>query len=96
MRIHVALSGPPCVVLGKSGLDLALPRSTCTLEDLLAALAEAEPRIARYLRGEDGRPPSSLRPLLNDRLLEPDTPIPDGATVTLLHAMAGGSGLLGG
>jgi hypothetical protein len=92
MRIHVALTGPPCVILGKNRLDLAFPGSTCSLRDLLAALAEAEPRIARYLRGDDGQPPSSLRPLLNDHLLEPDTPIPDGATVTLLYAMAGGSG----
>jgi ThiS family len=72
-------------------VDLDLPGAACTLEDLLAALADAEPRIARYLLGEDGRPPTPLRPLLNDHLLEPGTPIPDGATVTLLYAIAGGT-----
>jgi sulfur transfer ThiS family protein len=91
MRIHVALTGPPRVILARSDVDLGLPGATCTLAELLAALSEAEPRIARYLRGDDGQPPSSLRPLLNDHLLEPDIPIPDGATVTLLYAMAGGS-----
>jgi len=90
MLIHVALTGPPRVVLGRSAMDLALPGGSCTLADLLAALAAAEPRIARYLRGEDGRPPASLRPMLNDTLLEPGTSIPDGATVTLLYAVAGG------
>ena len=91
MQIHVALTGPPRVILARSAVDLGLPGATCSLRDLLAALAEAEPRIARYLRGDDGQPPSSLRPLLNDHLLEPDTPIPDGSTVTLLYAMAGGT-----
>ena len=91
MRIHVALTGPPRVILARSAVGLDLPGATCTLADLLSALAEAEPRIARYLRGDDGQPPSSLRPLLNDRLLEPDTPIPDGSTVTLLYAIAGGT-----
>ena len=93
MLIHIALTGPPRVVLGRPTFDLNLPGPGCTLADLLAALADAEPRIARYLRGEDGRPPSSLRPLLDDDLLEPDVLIPDGATVTLLYAIAGGSAL---
>ncbi|HSB72303.1 MAG TPA: hypothetical protein VLH58_06380 [Candidatus Methylomirabilis sp.] len=92
MLIHVALTGPPRVVLGRATIDITLPGPACRLEDLLAGLAVAEPRIARYLRAEDGRPPASLRPLLDDRLLDPRTPIPDGATVTLLHAVAGGSG----
>jgi sulfur transfer ThiS family protein len=78
------------VILARSAVDLDLPGASCTLEGLLAALAAAEPRIARYLRGEDGRAPTSLRPLLNDQLLEPSTPIPDGATVTFLYAVAGG------
>lgn len=92
MRIHVALTGPPRVVLGQPTVALDLPGATSTPEDLLAALADAEPRIARYLRGEDGQPPAPLRPLLDDHLLEPGIPIPDGATVTLLYAVAGGSG----
>ena len=91
MRIHVALTGPARVVLGRPTIDLNLPGPACTLVELLAALADAEPRIARYLQGEDGRPPASLRPLLNDHLLESGTPIPDGATVTLLYAVVGGS-----
>lgn len=78
------------MVLGRPAVDLLLPLATCTLEELLTALAEAEPRLARYLRGEDGLPATSLRPLVNDRLLEPGTPIPDGAIVTLLYAVAGG------
>ena len=77
--------------LGRPVMELDLPRVKFTLAELLAALAEAEPRIARYLRGDDGQPPFSLRPLLSDHLLEPDTPIPDGVTVTLLYAMAGGT-----
>ena len=91
MWIHVALTGPPRVVLGRPTIDLNLPGPACTLVELLAALAAAEPRIANYLQGEDGRPAASLRPLFDDHLLEPGTPIPDGATVTLLYAVAGGS-----
>lgn len=91
MRIRVTLTGPPRVILARSAVDLDLPGAACTLEDVLAALADAEPRIARYVRVEDGRPPASLRPLLDDLLLEPGTPIPDGATVTLLYATAGGT-----
>ena len=91
MLIHIILTGPPRVVLGRPALNLDLPGATCTLGDLLAALADAEPRIARYLRGEEGQPPAPLRPLLNDHLLEPGTIIPDGATVTLLYALAGGT-----
>ena len=79
------------MVLGRPTIDLDLPSVSCTLADLIVALADAEPRIARYLRGEDGRPPASLRPLLHDRLLEPNAPIPDGATVTFLYALAGGN-----
>ncbi len=90
MRIHVTLTGPPRVLLGRSVVDLTLPLETCTLEQLLTALADAEPRLARYLQGEEGRPAISLRPLLNDQLLEPGTRIPDDATVMLLYAVAGG------
>jgi molybdopterin converting factor small subunit len=91
VQIHIALTGPPRVILGRSAVDLDLHGAVCTLEDLLAALADAEPRIARYFQGENGQPPASLRPLLNDHLLEPGTPIPDGATVTFLYTMAGGT-----
>jgi len=41
MLIHVALTGPPRVVLGRSAVDLALPGGSCTLADLLDALAAA-------------------------------------------------------
>ena len=90
VRVQVALTGPPRVVLGRSIVELVLARATCTLEERLSALAEAEPRIARYLRGEDGRPASSLRPLLNDHRLGSESGIPDGAVVTFLYAVAGG------
>ena len=90
MRIQVVLTGPPRVVLDRSAVDLVLPLETCTLEELLDALADAEPRIARYLPREAEPPTGPLRPLLQDQLLEPGSPIPDGATVTLLYAMAGG------
>jgi hypothetical protein len=90
MRIQIALTGPPRVVLGRPLVDLALPRETCTLEELLEALADAEPRIARYIRREAGPPLAPFRPLLHDRPLEPGSPIPDGAAVTLLYAIAGG------
>ncbi len=91
MLIHVALTGPPRVILGRPTLDLTLPGPDCTLSDLLAALADAEPRVARYLLGEDRRSSASLRALLDDHILAPDTPIPNGATVTLLYAVAGGN-----
>ena len=90
MRIQVAVTGPPRVVLGRAAVDLLVPGEACTLEELLNALAGAEPRIARYLRGEDGRPASSLRVLLNHGPLDPASRIPDGAVVTLLYAVAGG------
>jgi len=90
MRIHVVLTGPPRVVLGRSAVDVDLAGSTCTLADVLTALAAIEPRLARYLSSADGVPPPAFRPLLHDRFLPHDTPIPDGATVTLLYALAGG------
>lgn len=90
VRVQVSLTGPPRVILGRSVVEVVLPLPTCTLEELLAALADAEPRVAPYLRGEDGLPPVSLRPLLCDQVLEPGSRIPDGATVTLLYAVAGG------
>jgi hypothetical protein len=80
------------VVLGRTTVDLELPKPSCSLDDVLAGLADAEPRIVRYLRGEDGLPSTFLRSLLNERLLEPGTPILDGATVTLMYAVAGGCG----
>ncbi len=79
------------MILGRVTVELGLPLETCTLDQLLDALAQAEPRIASYLRGGDGFLPPSLRPLLNDHLLEPAEPIPDGGTVTFLYAIAGGS-----
>lgn len=84
------LTGPARVLLGRAAVELLLPLERCGVEDLLDALAHAEPRIAPYLRGDDGRLAPSLRPLLDDRLLEAGEPIPDGGTVTLLYAVAGG------
>ncbi len=90
MRIQIALTGPPRVVLGRSVVDLTLPRETCTVEELLSALADAEPRIARYFRREAGVLPIPLRALLDDQPLELGSPITDGSTVTLLYAVVGG------
>lgn len=90
MRVQVVLTGPPRVLLGRSVVEVVLPGDWCTLEDLVHALVQAEPRIARYLRGDDGRLAPSLRPLRHDRLLEPEEPIPHAATITLLYAIAGG------
>jgi hypothetical protein len=70
-------------------VDLDLSASPCTLTDVLAALVNAEPRLARYLSSADGVPPPALRPLLDDRVIPPDTLLPNGATVTLLYAVAG-------
>jgi hypothetical protein len=70
---------------------LVLPLDTCTFEEFMSALAAAEPRIAGYLRRVDGTSVSPFRPLLQDQPLEPGSPIPDGAVVTLLYAIAGGS-----
>ena len=80
------------MVLGRAAVELGLPLDTCTLVQLLDALARAEPRIAFYLRAGDGLLPPSLRPLLDDHLLEPAERIPDGGVVTLLYAVAGGAG----
>jgi hypothetical protein len=91
VRVQVILTGPPRVVLGRSAVDLVLPLEACTLGEILKALAEAEPRIARYLYREDGLPAAPLRPLLRDVPIEPGNLIPDGAVVTLLYAVAGGS-----
>lgn len=90
MRVQVALTGPPRVVLGRPVVEVVLPGEACTLEELLDALADAEPRIARYLRRKGGAPPAPFRPLLRDRALDPTSRVPDGATVTLLYAVAGG------
>jgi len=90
MRIHVVLTGPPRVVLGRSAVDVDCPGTACTLADVLAALVDVEPHLARYFASAGGIPPPAFRPLLRDRVLPQDTPIPDGATVTLLYAVAGG------
>jgi hypothetical protein len=90
MRVQVVLTGPARVLLGRSVVELALPGERCTLDDLLRALAEAEPRIARYLLGADGQLSPSLRPLRDGRLVEPGEPILDATTITLLYAVAGG------
>ena len=71
-------------------MDVDLSGSICTLVDVLTALVAVEPRLARYFSNADGLPPPAFRPLLHDRFLPHDTPIPDGATVTLLYAVAGG------
>ncbi len=92
MQIRVVLTGPPRVVLGRAAVELELPGPSGTVDQVLRSLAEAEPRIARYLRGDDGQAPASLRLLVNDRLPAPGTRIPEGATITLLYAVAGGSG----
>ncbi len=91
VQVQVALTGPPRVVLGRPVVDLVLPGETCTLEELLKALAAAEPRIARYLRRQEDFPAAPIRPLLRDQPLDPGARIPDGAVVTLLYAIAGGS-----
>ncbi len=91
MKIHVVLTGPPKVILGRAALDVCLPGEACTREAFLAALAAAEPRIARYVADAGAQPASPFRLLIEGRLLEPGVPIPDGATLTLLYAVAGGS-----
>lgn len=91
MQIRVVLTGPPRVVLGRATVDVVLPLDTCTFEEFMGALAAAEPRIAGYLRRVDGTSGSPFRPLVQDQPLEPGIPIPDGAVVTLLYAIAGGS-----
>lgn len=90
MRIQVALTGPPRVLFGRQVVEVILPQDACTLEELLRALADAEPRTARYFRREVGPAPIPLRALLDDHPLDPGSPVPDGATVTLLYAIAGG------
>ncbi len=91
MRVQVVLTGPPRVILGRAMIDLILPQNTCTLEGVMNALAVAEPRIASYLCTKNGLPAAPFRLLLEDRVLEPESRIPDGATITLLYAMAGGA-----
>ena len=91
MRVQVVLTGPPRVMLGRATVEVGLPPDTCTLDQLLDALARAEPRIAPYIRGGDGLPSASFRALLDEHLLEPPERIPDGGVVTLLYANAGGS-----
>ncbi len=91
MRIRVVLTGPPKVILGRGTRELSLPGDSCTREALLSALAGAEPRIARYLTDNGGQPASPFRLLLSDQIIESGAVIPNGATVTLLYAVAGGS-----
>ena len=78
------------MILGRALVNVLLPREACTLEELLDTLADAEPRIAPYLRSGGGLPAAPFRPLLHDQMLEPGSPIPDGALVTLLYAIGGG------
>jgi len=72
-------------------VEVGLPFNTCTLDQILDALARVEPRIASYLRGGDGLPSASFRALLGDQLLQAAEHIPNGGVVTLLYAVAGGS-----
>jgi len=59
----VVLTGPLRVVLDRLAVGLVLPLEACTLDELLNALTDTEPRIARYLRREDELPAAPLRPL---------------------------------
>ncbi len=90
MQVRVLLTGPPRVLLGRAAVNLALPGQACSLRDILAGLAATEPRIARYF--QDGVDSQELRPILNDRVLDAAAVIPDGATLTLVYAVAGGTG----
>ncbi len=88
MQVRVMLTGPPRVVLGRTSVDLTLPGEACSLDDILACLAVTEQRIARYLHA-DGHP-SPFRMLVNDRVVDGTAVISDGATLTLVYAVAGG------
>lgn len=86
----MTLTGPPRVLLGRPAVEVVLPQESCRPAELLDALAGTEPRIAHYLRHQDGIPIGPFRLLLQDQPLEPASRIPDGGMVTLLYAIAGG------
>ncbi len=90
MQVRVLLTGPPRVILGRAAVDLVIPGETCLFRDVLACLAAKEPRIAGYF--DDGAYSHAFRPVVNDSLLDPAAVIPDGATLTLVYAVAGGTG----
>lgn len=82
----VRLSGYPEAILGRSSITLALPGGA-VMADAVRAVAAQHRKLGTSLQHADSRPRNSTKTLLNGVVAGPDTPIPSGATVTVLAAL---------
>jgi hypothetical protein len=82
----VALSGYPEAVLGRSSITVALP-SGAVLADVVSTVAAQHSKLGPALLHADSRPRHSTKTLLNGAVASLDTPIPAGASVTVLAAL---------
>ena len=88
--MKVELRGTLRASLGVSSVDVDLATGGAPLSDVLASLARAQPRVARYL--QDGGAGARLRVVHNGGVvLAGEDPVvrPDDS-LWLLHAVAGG------
>ena len=71
--------------------------SGVTVGQALDALTTTHPDLKRHLFGEDGRLRSFVNVYLGDEdvrhLRQSDTPLADGATLSIVPSVAGGNGL---
>ncbi|MCS7055494.1 MAG: molybdopterin-synthase adenylyltransferase MoeB [Thermoflexales bacterium] len=69
--------------------------SAGTVAEVLAALSTAYPELKRHLFNEEGKLRSFVNVYLGDEdvrhLQGPDTPVPDGATLSIVPSVAGGT-----
>jgi molybdopterin converting factor small subunit len=91
MAIHVEFYGIARHRAGVAQLEIEIAKSSCTLADVLTQVEQRLPA----LRGDcitDGRLTTTLSANLNgDQFIsDPDTPIPNGASLLIVSADAGG------
>jgi len=82
----VALGGYPEAVLGRSSITMSLPVGA-VLADAVAAIAAQHSKLGPALLHTDARPRRSTMAMLNGVVADLETPIPAGASVTVLAAL---------
>ena len=82
----VMLSGYPEAVLGQGRIAVDLP-TTAHAGDAVRAVARRHPKLRDALLHGDGQARRSTKILINGSVVEAATPIPTGASVTVLAGL---------
>lgn len=82
----VNLSGYPEAVLGRSAMDIALPRDAI-VADAVTAIAEQDSNLREALLHPDSCPRRSTKALINGSVASLTTPIPTDSSITVLAAL---------